>query len=111
VLESLRHDARFALRSLARSPGYTLAVVASLALGMGASVAAFGVIDAVRLRALPFPDADRLVVLSEVPSTGQPPDPGCALRGSCRSGVRSGWSRSRRCGLIGARRRLHGRYA
>lgn len=80
VLESLRHDARFALRSLARSPGYTLAVVASLALGMGASVAAFGVIDAVRLRALPFPDADRLVVLSEVPSTGQPPDPGCALR-------------------------------
>ena len=78
--ESFAHDARFALRSLRRSPGYVTTVVASLALGMGASVAAFGVIDAVRLRALPFPHAERLVILSEVASTGERVAPDCALR-------------------------------
>lgn len=66
------------LRTLARSPGYVLATVASLALGIGASVAAFGVIDAIRLRTLPFPSADRLLVLSEVPRSS-PGGPNCAL--------------------------------
>jgi putative ABC transport system permease protein len=61
-------DLRAALRSLARSPGFLAAAVLSLALGIGAGAAAFGVIDAVRLRALPFKDGDRLVVLSEIPA-------------------------------------------
>jgi len=61
-------ELRGALRSLARSPGYLATVVVSLALGIGGAAAAFGVIDAVRLRALPFPDGDRLVVLGEVPA-------------------------------------------
>lgn len=61
-------DLRAALRSLARSPGFLAAAVLSLALGIGAGSAAFGVLDAVRLRALPFKDGDRLVVLSEVPA-------------------------------------------
>ncbi|MBC7896364.1 MAG: ABC transporter permease [Cytophagaceae bacterium] len=78
--ESLVHDARQAVRSLRRSRGYVATVIASLALGMGASVAAFGVIDAVRLRALPFPHAERLVVISEVPADGETPAPDCALR-------------------------------
>ena len=56
-------ELRAALRSLARSPGFVLAVVLSLALGIGASAAAFGVLDAVRLRSLPFPHGDRLVVI------------------------------------------------
>jgi len=71
-------ELRAALRSLARSPGFVLAVVLSLALGIGASAAAFGVLDAVRLRSLPFPHGDRLVVISEVPALGQP-----ACRASC----------------------------
>ena len=61
-------DLRAALRSLVRSPGFLVAAVLSLALGIGAGSAAFGVIDAVRLRTLPFKDGDRLVVLSEVPA-------------------------------------------
>jgi predicted permease len=65
---SMDLDLRSTLRSLARSPGYLATVVASLALGIGAAAAAFGVVDAVRLRALPFPDANRLVVLWEHPA-------------------------------------------
>ena len=54
-------ELRFALRSLLRSPGFLITAVGSLSIAIGASVAAFSVIDAVRLRALPFLGADRLV--------------------------------------------------
>jgi predicted permease len=79
-LEWVRQDLRLALRSLGRSPGFVITAIVSLGLGMGAAAAAFGVIDAVRFRTLPFPDADRLVVLSEVPAarTGTQP-----CRGNC----------------------------
>jgi len=52
-----------------KSPGFLAASVLSLALAIGASVAAFSVIDAIRFRALPFPDAARLVVIGEMPAT------------------------------------------
>lgn len=78
----MTHDLRIALRSLLRSPGFLITAVGSLAIAIGASVAAFSVIDAVRLRALPFVDADRLVVLGETPTgpgvIGVPP-----CRGGC----------------------------
>jgi putative ABC transport system permease protein len=61
----MTQELRFALRSLLRSPGFLITAVGSLAIAIGASVAAFSVIDAVRLRALPFVDADRLVVIGE----------------------------------------------
>ena len=57
-----------AARRLRRSPGFSLTAILSLALGLGAGAAAFSVIDAVRLRALPFRDGDRLVVVSETSS-------------------------------------------
>ena len=57
-----------ALRSLLRSPGFFITAVLSLGLGLGAGAAAFSVLDAVRFRALPFPEGDRLVVLSEIPA-------------------------------------------
>ena len=60
-------DARIGLRTLARSPGFLLTAVLSLSLALGAAAAAFAVVDAVRFRALPFQDGDRLVLLSEVP--------------------------------------------
>jgi putative ABC transport system permease protein len=69
---ALRSDLAFARRSLRRSPGFVWAAVLSLGLAIGAGVAGFAVVDAVRFRALPFPNADRLVLISEVPATGCP---------------------------------------
>jgi putative ABC transport system permease protein len=60
-------DARYALRSLLRTPSFALTVVAVLALGIGANAAIFGILNAVLLRPLPFREPDRLVRLFHVP--------------------------------------------
>jgi len=55
---------RISARALARRPAYTLAAVATLALGIGANVAIFTVVNAVVIRPLPYPDADRIVTIT-----------------------------------------------
>jgi putative ABC transport system permease protein len=60
----LAYDLRHAVRRLIREPGFTIAAILTLALGVGANVAVFTVVEAVLLRPLPYPDADRLVVLN-----------------------------------------------
>ena len=60
----LFYDLRHAVRRLAREPGFTLAAVLTLALGVGANVTIFAVVEAVLLRPLPYADADRLVTLN-----------------------------------------------
>ena len=64
-LDDLGRDARHALRSLRRSPGFAGAVVLVLALGIGANTAMFGIVYGVLLRPLPYPDADAIVRVGE----------------------------------------------
>ncbi len=64
-MHKLAWDLRFAFRQLWKAPGFTLTVVATLALGIGATTAIFSLVEGVLLRPLPFKDADRLVLLGD----------------------------------------------
>jgi predicted permease len=63
----LRRELRQAARALLRRPGFTAAVVATVALGVGANAAIFSVVRGVLLRPLPYPDADAVVLFSHAP--------------------------------------------
>jgi len=62
-LDSLLQDLRFALRQMRRSPGFALTAVLILALGIAANVIVFGVLQALVLRQLDVPHADRVMTL------------------------------------------------
>ena len=64
-IEYLMQDLRFAFRQLAKSPGFTVTAILMLALGMGASVAIFALVDAALFRPLPYPEPARLVNVTE----------------------------------------------
>src|SRR5689334_20952849 len=64
-------DLRLAMRTLTRARGFSVAALGVLALGVGATTTVFAVVDAVLVRPLPFPQAERLVVIySTQPSRG-----------------------------------------
>jgi len=69
-LSTLGGDLRYAIRQLKRNPGYAIMAVATLALGIGASTAIFGVIKAVVLDPLPYPEPEQLFELAEVTPDG-----------------------------------------
>jgi putative ABC transport system permease protein len=62
----LLQDVRYAVRSLARAPGFTLVALLTLALGIGGTTAIFSVVDGILLRPLPYPSADRIISLSRL---------------------------------------------
>ncbi|HNV75523.1 MAG TPA: ADOP family duplicated permease, partial [Gemmatimonadaceae bacterium] len=64
-LATIVRDVRYAIRQLQHAPGFALAAVLTLALGIGANTALFSVFDGVLRRPIPFPGADRLVVVWE----------------------------------------------
>jgi predicted permease len=63
AMSILARDVRYALRALAKSPGFAVAAILSLAIGIGANTAIFSVMSALLLRPLPYQDSDRLVIM------------------------------------------------
>ena len=72
--DDLRQDLGFAMRAMLKNPGFTAAVVLTLALGIGASSTMFTVVDAVLLRPMGFAQPERLAMVSELTPEGKPQD-------------------------------------
>jgi putative ABC transport system permease protein len=69
-LDNLRRDLLYAIRSYARAPSFTLVILTTLALGIGASTAIFSMVNGILLQPLPLPQPDRLVYVNETNAKG-----------------------------------------
>jgi len=71
LLECLAQDTRFSLRQMRRSPGFTLVVVLTMALGIAATTAMFTVVYSTLLRSLPYPQSERIVAIHDTRIAGR----------------------------------------
>ncbi|MFC5861918.1 ABC transporter permease [Acidicapsa dinghuensis] len=71
-MQAVLYDLRFALRQLRRSSGFATIVIATIALGIAATTTIFSLVDAVLLRPLPFPEADKLISLQTLERVDSP---------------------------------------
>jgi len=98
-MRSLLHNLRYTVRTLARAPGFTLAAVLTLALGIGANTAIFGLVYAVLLKPLPFREPGRLLAiwdsyLQRFPKLGVSPLEFAAMRQQTDLLEQTAWFRS-----------------
>src|SRR5260221_14188180 len=68
-MDSVAQDLKYAVRSLRKAPGFTIVAALALALGIGANTVLFSVISFALLRPVPFPDPDRLVIITQTAPT------------------------------------------
>ena len=73
TMGTLGQDLKYALRNLAKAPGFAAVAVITLALGIGASTAIFGVIDNIMLTPFPYPDAERFMSVGTMTRNGTSP--------------------------------------
>src|SRR5580765_4171192 len=98
-MDSLLRDLRYGFRRVIATPGFTATAILTLALGLGANIAIFTVVNAVLIRPLPFPNPDRLVrIAADAKATGgrnigisQPELDDLAVRAGVFEGVTAIW--------------------
>ena len=72
ALDELRHDVRYSARALGRSPGFAIAAILIVALGIGANTAVFTIVNAVLFKPAPYGDPDRVVFIYQDSDAGDP---------------------------------------
>jgi len=88
-LDELTADLRYGIRQLVHAPGFAATAILTLALGIGANTTIFSVVNAVLLRPLPYPDADRLVTIIENRPVDEPFDGRPARRSPLADDIRA----------------------
>src|SRR6185437_5501109 len=74
AVETLLADVRYALRRFRANPGVTIVTVVTLAIGIGASTAIFSAVNPILFESLPYPDAKRITMISDMRADGAPLD-------------------------------------